>query len=1075
MPDDYAGRRARGRSAASPKAEKKYRLGLSLLAQQRCEEAARAFEGAIRRAPKDPVLWLNLAQAHRKLGRAEAAEAAARRAVQLDPSNELARRFLADALTQQGRHQQAVQALATFDDASVDALIEVGDALIQARQYTEALHKFMAAAARKPAFVPAHIGMGIAFARLGAPQAASECYRTAVTLDRNHVRAWASLVHESMHACFWKNLAEDLQQLRAAMASGAAHQVEPFVLLSFPEFGAAEHRRCAQGFAAAQLAGIRPLPAIDPARRGGGRLRIGYLSNDFYEHATSYLLAHVLELHDRSRFEIFLYSYGPDDRSPMRRRIEAAAEHFVEMREMSARAMAERIRADAIDILVDLKGYTFGSRPEVLAWRPAPVQASFLGYPSTLGTPVVDYLITDRIVTPPEAAADYDENFAYLPDCYQPNDRLRPIGPPMSRAECGLPERGFVFCCFNNTYKITPQMFDLWCRLLAQVEGSVLWLLDANLQAKDNLRAEARARGADPGRLIFAPKLPLAQHLARLANADLVLDTLPYNAHTTASDALWAGVPVLTCPGTTFAARVAASLLAAAGLPEMIAADLGQYERIALRLAQHPGELAALRAKLRAQRDTCALFDSERYARNLEALYERMFERWRNGQRPDMLTPDPAAGPKRADGPHRCVCEPVRPGSARRPRVLLLDPGLFTHGGHNAALAEEFCLALRDRAELTVAAARGYTASTGPLESARIDAAFRVNGYARFSGSTFAQTSGLVELRRAVEEDFAAIAAENYDVVLMPTAYPLHLEALARRLARRPDIAALVGLLMPPGFWAEDRHAEADLQRLMAAALRAIRALPRVRVYSETGTYALGADGQLRLPVMLPPTSRATADLCAALRVHTARGGNDVRFGFFGAPFASKGFGHVIGAAQMGLAESARLVLRLPAGMDERCKMLAHLSSRIDAESRTRTNAEYLRAMADVDVVLVTYDPAHYAGKMSGIVPEAICLGKPLLLSDGCDALREFLDRHAPGSYLSVPYDPEAIRTALALPAGYWESLAACARASASVVQAMKDMGRYLTLAGLPAAPQNPPAADESVAVLATPRAMHPA
>jgi predicted O-linked N-acetylglucosamine transferase (SPINDLY family) len=681
MPDDHAGRRARARSTTSPKAEKKYRLGLSLMAQQRFEEAARTFEAAIRHAPKDPVLWLNLAQAHRKQGRPEAAEAAARKAVRLDPSNELARRFLADALARQGRPDQAAQALAAAvgDADSVDALIEAGDALIQARQYTEALQKFMEAAARKPAFVPAHIGMGIAFARLGAPQAASECYRTAVALDRSHVRAWASLVHESMHACCWKSLAEDLKQLRAAMANGAAHQVEPFVLLSFPQFSAAEHRRCAQAFAATQLADIRPLPSVDRAQRGKGRLRIGYLSNDFYEHATSYLLAHVLELHDRGRFEIFLYSYGPDDRSPMRRRIEAAAERFVEMREMSARAMAERIRADAIDILVDLKGYTFGSRPEVLAWRAAPVQASFLGYPGTLGTPVVDYLITDPIVTPPEAAADYDEKFAYLPDCYQPNDRKRPIGTPMSRAECGLPERGFVFCCFNNTYKITPQMFDIWCRLLAQVEGSVLWLLDANLQAKDTLRAEARARGVDPARLIFAPTLPLAQHLARLANADLVLDTLPYNAHTTASDALWAGVPVVTCPGETFASRVAASLLHAAELSELVAASLEEYASIALRLAQEPSALAARRDKLRSRRSTCALFDSERYARNLEALYERMFERWRSGRPADHLPPE-QRGPIRAvicdvTGGENTGVEAPHVRSERRAPAATTSPG----------------------------------------------------------------------------------------------------------------------------------------------------------------------------------------------------------------------------------------------------------------------------------------------------------------------------------------------------------------------------------------------------------------
>jgi hypothetical protein len=323
----------------------------------------------------------------------------------------------------------------------------------------------------------------------------------------------------------------------------------------------------------------------------------------------------------------------------MRRRIMAAAEHFVDLREAGALATAERIRADGIDILVDLKGYTYGSRAEVLGYRAAPIQVNFLGFPGTLGTSLVDYIVTDPIVTPPEAASDYAEKFAYLPDCYQPNDRKRPIGPPVARVECGLPESGFVYCCFNNTYKITPAMFDLWCRLVAEVEGSVLWLLDANLQAKDRLCAEARARGVDPQRLIFAPRLPLAQHLARLANADLVLDTLPYNAHTTASDALWAGVPVVTCPGETFASRVAASLLKAADVPELVATSLDEYAGIAVRLAQDPSALAALKGKLLTRRGTCALFDSERYARNLEALYERMLEQWRSGQQADHLPP----------------------------------------------------------------------------------------------------------------------------------------------------------------------------------------------------------------------------------------------------------------------------------------------------------------------------------------------------------------------------------------------------------------------------------------------------
>ncbi|MCX7901513.1 MAG: tetratricopeptide repeat protein, partial [Burkholderiaceae bacterium] len=598
------------------------------------------FQAAIERSPKDPLLWLNLAQAKRKDGRPEEAEAAARTALKLSPDWELAHRFLADALAQQGRHAQAVAALAPAlaeQNDSPEPFVEAGDALVQSFQYSAALEKYLEAARRKPDYVPAHVGMGTAFALLGAPQAACECFRTAVTLAPDHVTAWSSLIHQSLHACQWGALPHDLARLRALLDDGARGEVAPFAHLSFPGSSAAEHLRSAARFAATHVARVQPLKRVAPGDRTPGRIRIGYLSSDFHEHATSWLLAEVIELHDRARFEIFLYSYGIDDGSATRQRMVAAGEHFVEMREMSARAMAQRIRADAIDILVDLKGYTFGARPEVLGYRAAPIQASFLGYPGTLGTPLVDYIVTDPIVTPPASAVDYAEKFAYLPDCYQPNDRRRAVGPRPARRDCGLPDDSFVFCCFNNTYKITPDVFDVWCRLLAAVDGAVLWLLDANLQAKENLRREAQARGVDPARLIFAPKLPLAQHLARLANADLVLDTLPYNAHTTASDALWVGVPVVTAPGSTFASRVAASLLHAARLPELVADSLDQYQAIALRLARSPEVASALKERLRQQRMSCALFDSPRFTANLEALYQRMFDRWIAGEPPDHL------------------------------------------------------------------------------------------------------------------------------------------------------------------------------------------------------------------------------------------------------------------------------------------------------------------------------------------------------------------------------------------------------------------------------------------------------
>jgi protein O-GlcNAc transferase len=364
------------------------------------------------------------------------------------------------------------------------------------------------------------------------------------------------------------------------------------------------------------------------------------------------LIAQVLELHDRRRVEVRLYSYGAGDASPMRRRIESAGDAFVELAGLSDREAAQRIRDDGVEVLVDLKGYTLNARTAILAMRPAPVQVAYLGFPGTMGADFIDYAIADPVVAPASMADAFAEKLAWLPDCYQPNDRLREIGPPPGRAACGLPEQGVVFCCFNHTYKLRPALFDRWCRLLARTPGSVLWLLQSNAQARANLLREAAARGIDAGRIVFAPVVPPAQNLGRLTHADLFLDTLPINAHTTASDALWAGVPVVTCPGDSFVGRVAASLLKAVGLDELVAPDLDAYEAVAHRLASDPARLAAVRTRLGAAREDAPLFDSARITRGLEDLYERMSARWRAGQEPAHLEPagwgpahlEPAAG-----------------------------------------------------------------------------------------------------------------------------------------------------------------------------------------------------------------------------------------------------------------------------------------------------------------------------------------------------------------------------------------------------------------------------------------------
>jgi predicted O-linked N-acetylglucosamine transferase (SPINDLY family) len=336
----------------------------------------------------------------------------------------------------------------------------------------------------------------------------------------------------------------------------------------------------------------------------------------------------------------------------MRRRLEAAFDAFVDVSGLGDAEVARRIRDDGVEILVDLKGYTRHARTAILAMRPAPVQVEWLGFPGTTGAPFVDYAIVDPVVLPPSRADEFTEKLAFLPDCYQPNDRLRAIGAPPGRAACGLPGDGFVFCCFNPTYKIRPELFDVWCRLLRDVPGSVLWLLESNAQARANLLREAAARGVDPERLVFAPLVASEANLARLRHADLVLDTLPVNAHTTASDALWAGAPIVTVVGNAFAGRVCASLLAAVGLPELATADLAAYEALARALATDPARLASIRERLERARDASPLFDSARFARELDALLLRMAERHRAGLAPEHLPPRPVtvAARRPADG-----------------------------------------------------------------------------------------------------------------------------------------------------------------------------------------------------------------------------------------------------------------------------------------------------------------------------------------------------------------------------------------------------------------------------------------
>lgn len=454
-----------------------------------------------------------------------------------------------------------------------------------------------------------------------------------------------ALVFNQRHLCDWRHWSERQSALVERIRHSDQSVASPFSALSIPGLTPADLLKVARLSAAEYApwtARAHELYAARPKPPDSRRLRLGYLSADFQEHATAYLTASMFERHDRERFEVFAYSSEPDDGGPMRQRLREAFEHFADIHPLTHLDAAQRIRDDGIDILIDLKGYTKNARIEILALRPSPLQVTWLGFPGSLGASFIDYMIADPIVAPPDQAPHYDEALAYLPDAYAPVDERRQVAVRPTRAAAELPETGFVFCCFNDPYKITPEVFDRWCHLLKAMPDALLWLYAKNEAVIDNLTREAVERGIAPNRLVFARKKPQPEHLARIALADLFLDTQPVSAHTTASDALWMGVPVLTCLGETFAARVAASLLTAAGLPDLITDNLDDYQALALWLASHPEELVAIKQRLIAAHGSAVFFDTRRFTRNLEALYRRMWERHQQGLSPAQLAPSDA-------------------------------------------------------------------------------------------------------------------------------------------------------------------------------------------------------------------------------------------------------------------------------------------------------------------------------------------------------------------------------------------------------------------------------------------------
>jgi len=516
------------------------------------------------------------------------------------------------------------------------ALRSQAESLRHGGRAAEAVDLLLQALALAPTEVDSYLQLGFALQALGLNAQAAEAFRTPALLDPASVMAQGYLIHATQKAADWSQFDADLAALRAALAAKPETADDefgmPFAFVGLPHTRA-ELKKSAALASRHVTRGMSPLPARPPVARD--RLRLGYLSADFHAHATAALMVDLLESHDRERFEVTLYSHGPSDGSALQQRVRGAAEHFVDVSALGLQATAERIRADGIDLLVDLKGHTAGSRLAVFARKPAPVQASWLGFPGTTGAGFVDYVVGDRIVTPLTDAADYSECIAQLPHCYQPQDRRRVPGSAPSRAQLGLREDALVLLAANAVYKITPGLWAAWMDLLHRLPEAQLWQLSGGEQADAHLLEAAQRAGIGAERLVFAPPVGMDEHLARLAAADLALDSWPCNGHTTTSDALAAGVPVVTLATDTFAGRVAASILTAAGLDGCVARDANAYVERICALGRDASARAALRERIAAR--PAGLYDTPRFARELEALYQRMWERALAGLPPSAL------------------------------------------------------------------------------------------------------------------------------------------------------------------------------------------------------------------------------------------------------------------------------------------------------------------------------------------------------------------------------------------------------------------------------------------------------
>lgn len=570
-----------------------YDLGGLYLADRQTEKALACYLQALKLAPNHPQILLQLGNTENAAQHYLQATTYFKQCISAAPDNAAAYYNLGNALRALGQSEAA------------------------AKQYQHSLKL-------APNDAEAYNNLGNVLRDLGRLDEAIACYKQALAINPQLHHALTHLIHQKQHTCDWQGLESEITQLRTVLKHSPHAQIPPFAFLSMPGTTAQEQLQCASQWAQQQFGHLTPLPV--KTHQAKGKIKIGYLSADFRLHPLAFLITELLAAHDRTHFHITAYSYGPDDQSLERTAIQQSVDHFEDIQTLSDTAAAQLIQTQTIDILVDLTGYTKHSRTAIVALKPAPISINWLGYPGSMGQvnqhSLFDYVIVDKTVTP--NAHDFSEQAIYLP-CYQPNNPSRPNAEPPSKAALGLPDDAFVFCCFNQTFKITAEVYAIWMQLLRDIPNSVLWLLDCNVWAKANLINAAKQEGITAERIVFAPRASIETHLARHVHADLFLDTQPYNAHTTASDALWMGLPVLTCQGATFPSRVAASLLNSVGLHALIAETLTEYAERARALAQHPQQIKALKQQLLTQQHP--LFNPNAFVQALETAYIHVYNK----------------------------------------------------------------------------------------------------------------------------------------------------------------------------------------------------------------------------------------------------------------------------------------------------------------------------------------------------------------------------------------------------------------------------------------------------------------